>query len=237
MSSVTDVLKKLNSLSDAQRKKNLVKLGIPEENSIGVSTGDIRQLAKKYPKDDLFARELWDTKIHEAKLLAVLLLVPKESNNDKINYFMNDIFSWDLCDHFCKNYLIKTKNYTQYIEEWVSEDRLYYKRAAFTLIASQTVKDKQIAEQDLEKFLSYIEEFSSDNRVHVYKAIAWALREIGKVNLDLQEKAIVTAYNLCESSDMTKQKIGKDALKELESLVQVEGRTRLISSKSKMAKL
>ena len=228
------ILQELQEYGDEKRRSNLVKLGIPQENSLGVSTGNIRKIAKKYQKDDELAKALWDSKIHDMKLLAVLLLNPKKATDEKIAYYMNEIYSWDLCDHFCKNYLLKTQNYAGYINKWVTSMQTYYKRAAFTLIAAKVVKDKKISNEDLEHYLNYIVDFSADDRVHVYKAISWALREIGKVNLELQEKAIIVAYNLSVDHDSTKQKIGKMSLKELENLIEVPGRSRLINRDSKM---
>lgn len=52
---------------------NIVKMGIPEENSMGVSTGEIRKLAKKLGVSQSLANELWETGYHEAKLLSVLI--------------------------------------------------------------------------------------------------------------------------------------------------------------------
>jgi len=233
--SIELILQELYEYSDDKRKSNLVKLGIPKESSLGVSTGDIRKIAKKYKKNEELAKELWESKIHDAKLLAVLLLNPKQATVEKIEYYMKEIYSWDLCDHFCKNYLLKTKNYSEYIDKWVNNSQTYYKRAGFMLIASQVVKDKNISEIELEKYLHYIIEYSCDDRIHVYKAISWALRELGKVNGNSQEKAIIVAYDLCEDDDKIRRKVGKMSLKELENLVKVSGRSRLISNTSQMA--
>ncbi|BDR70834.1 hypothetical protein K144313037_22460 [Clostridium tetani] len=79
-------------------------------------------------------------------------------------------------------------------------------------------------------------EQSNDDRDHVKKAVSWALREIGKKDFNYQEKAIILAYELKETGNKAQQWIAKDALKELEPLVQVKDRGRLISSKTKMGK-
>lgn len=68
------------------------------------------------------------------------------------------------------------------------------------------------------------------------KAVSWALREIGKRNFDYQEKAVLLAHELKESGNKAQVWIAKDALKELEKLVRVEGRGRLIASDSQMGK-
>ena len=60
------------------------------------------------------------------------------------------------------------------------------------------------------------------------------MKEIGKRNYNYQEKAILLAYDLKENGSKSQVWIAKDSLKELETLVKVEGRRRLISSNSKM---
>ena len=56
-----EIITYLNEISSEKFKKNVVKMGIPEENSIGVSTGDIRKLAKKLGRSQALANELWET--------------------------------------------------------------------------------------------------------------------------------------------------------------------------------
>ncbi|MCH1981412.1 DNA alkylation repair protein [Ruminococcus sp. OA3] len=53
-------------------------MGIPDENSIGVPTADIRRLAKEIGNSNELAFELWETGYHEARLLAVLLFEKKQ---------------------------------------------------------------------------------------------------------------------------------------------------------------
>ena len=77
---------------------------------------------------------------------------------------------------------------------------------------------------------------SNDSRLHVKKAISWALREIGKISYTFREKAAFTAYELCENADKNRKWIGKESLKELEKLVSIDERRRLISSDTKMGK-
>ena len=48
-----EILSGLKALSSEKYKVNVVKLGIPEACSIGVSTGDVRKLAKTVGKDNL----------------------------------------------------------------------------------------------------------------------------------------------------------------------------------------
>jgi 3-methyladenine DNA glycosylase AlkD len=233
---IESIIEYLKSIASQKYKDNVVKLGIPEENSIGVSTGEIRAYAKKLGKSNDLAMQLWHTGYHEAKLLAVLVFDKKTLELAVIEQLMPEVMSWDLCDHLCKNLIIELPEYKRFITSWCDNEQIYYKRAAFSLIASALIHDKNLPINEIEEFLDMIQQYSSDDRLHVKKAISWALREIGKRDFECLEKAILVAYELKESKDKNRVWIGKDAIKELETLVDVDGRSRLISSKSKMGK-
>ena len=149
---------------------------------------------------------------------------------------MHDVISWDLCDHLCKNLLIQLKGYEDLIEKWCDAEATYMKRAAFTLMASAAIHEKNLQKEALDHYLSLIRTYSDDEREHVKKSVSWALREIGKRDFDYQEKAVLLAHDLMENGNKAQKWIGKDALKELEKLVKAEGRSRLISSDSRMGK-
>jgi len=229
-----EIIDELKKMSSEKYKANVVKLGIPEENSIGVSTGDIRKFAKLLSKSNDLAFELWETGYHEAKLLAVLVFDKKTILLKEAANLMKDVQSWDLCDHLCKNLLLKLAGYQNLIFDWSQSEGTYYKRAAFTLIASAAIHEKKLSEEIIADYLRLIQENSCDEREHVKKAVSWALREIGKRDFDCQEKAVLVAYELKQSTNKYQSWIGKDALKEIENLVKVEGRGRLISADSKM---
>lgn len=232
---IEDVLAFLEEHASEKYKKNVVKLGIPEAETIGVATADLRKLAKKMPKGKVFIQALWNTGYHECKMLAVLAMRPEDFSAEETAAFMKDIHSWDLCDLFCKTVLIERADYEAWITQWIKDDRLYYKRAAFTLIAS-TSTHAALTNEEINCHLELIKENSADDRLLVKKAASWALRELGKTNEEAKEMSITTAEWLTNQESKAQQWIGKDALKELPLLVKVSGRTRLISSKSKMGR-
>lgn len=50
-------------------RENVIRMGIPAGNCIGVATSVVRSFAKKVGKSQELAFELWDTKYHEARML------------------------------------------------------------------------------------------------------------------------------------------------------------------------
>ncbi|MDD3415301.1 MAG: DNA alkylation repair protein [Lachnospiraceae bacterium] len=230
----SEVIEKLQSYSSEKYKANVVKMGIPEKCSIGVPTSDIRKLAKEIGKSNELAFDLWETGYHEAKLLAVLLFEKNKISHADIEKLMSGVFSWDLCDHLCKNLIIKIKNYDEFIVKWSNSTEIYKMRAAFTLIASAAIHDNKITEDTIDKYLELIKECSSVQQEHVKKAVSWALREIGKIDYKNNEKALILANELKENGNKTQIWIAKDVLKEIENVVKVAGRKRLISKNTKM---
>ena len=106
---VQEIITQLQGMSNEKYKANVVKMGIPEANSIGVSTGEVRKLAKTIEKSNALAYALWESGYHEARLLAVLLFDKKTLTIKEAAKLMDDVISWDLCDHLCKNLIVTIK--------------------------------------------------------------------------------------------------------------------------------
>ena len=107
-------------------------------NVITDVTSTLRKFAKKLDKSNELAFELWNTHYHEARLLAVLIFDHKCLSYDQIDTLMSEVLSWDLCDHLCKNLIIKLDYYEDFIFNWIAADHIYKKRASFVLIAEIT---------------------------------------------------------------------------------------------------
>lgn len=235
MNMLDEILQELMALRNEATRQNLIKLGIPADSCIGVSTTMIRKLAKSYKYNDTLADALWSCGYHEGKLLAVLLWNPKAHTLHAAKAWMHAVCSWDLCDHLCKNLIVELDGWTTLIQDWCTSPSTYEKRGAFTLMATHVMRDEALPREQITEYCEIIFSVSDDSREHVKKAVLWALREIGKSNWDNHELAIQYADRLLAQSSGTQKWIGKQALKELSSLC-TAGRRRLISDQSQMAK-
>lgn len=231
-----EIIQELQSQASEKYKANVVRMGIPKECCIGVSTGQVRNIAKKIGKSNELAFELWNTGYHEARLLAVLVFDKKGITHSDIEELMDDVVSWDLCDHICKNLIAKMKGYEEFIYKWVTSSHIYKRRAAYTLIAALAIHDKKVSNDTLDGYLELIRCARDIEHEHVKKAVSWALREIGKRDFDYNEKALLVAHELLDNGNKAQMWVAKDAIKELENLVKAEGRTRLISSATQMGR-
>ena len=169
-------------------------------------------------------------------MLAVLLMNPKATTDAEAERLLLDVVSWDLCDHLCKNLFLKMKSRDIFIAKWIQEPQLYKKRAAFVLIAASVIHDRKLTDETVDGYLEMVTQYADDGREHVKKAVSTALREIGKKNFHYNEKALLLAREWMEGESKVLRWIGKDAAKELETMVKAEGRGRLISANTRMGK-
>ncbi|GAA3025809.1 DNA alkylation repair protein [Tetragenococcus solitarius] len=231
-----EIIFELQSNASEKHKANVIRMGIPEEFTIGVSTATIRKLAKKVKKSNELAWKLWETKYHEAKLLAVLLFDISKISSEDIEYLMSNVISWDLCDHMCKNLIIKTDYCDKFITRWVKSFEIYKKRAAFTLIATSAMHVRNLTDDIIDDYLCLISEYSQVEHEHVRKAVVWALREVGKRDFSCNEKALLVAYKLKKSKNKEQVWIAKNAIKVIGNVVKVDERSRLLSVNTKKKK-
>ena len=210
-----DILKKLKSLSDPKAVEGMARFGINPENTFGVSIPNLRKMAKETGRDRALAQQLWASGIHEARILASMVDNPKMVTEEQLERWVKDFDSWDVCDQCCMNLFEKTKFAYQKAVEWSSNDKEFIKRTGFVLMARLAVSDKKADDKQFEPFLPIIKRESTDNRNFVKKAVNWALRQIGKRNLNLNGKAIETAEEIQEIDSKSARWIASDALREL----------------------
>lgn len=232
---VPSILDALGANASQKHKANVVRMGIPEQNSLGVPMPVIRSLAKSLGRSNRLAWELWAVQIHEARLLAALVFEPGTLNHSQLNSLLGEVASWDLCDHLCASVFAADPEYPQLIEQWADAEQTYVKRAAFALIATQATHQRSLGQQLIGQWFTLIERCGRDNRAHVRKAVSWALRELGHIDIPTRDRALNVAKGLIETGSNAGRWIGRDAAKELADLVFVPGRRRMVSSHSKAA--
>jgi 3-methyladenine DNA glycosylase AlkD len=93
----------------------------------------------------------------------------------------------------------------------------FINRAAFSLIAGLTLHDKKANDEEFLQFSVLIKKHSLDERNYVKKAVNWALRNIGKRSLMLNNQMIKLAEQILQIDSKSAKWIARDALRELRS--------------------
>ncbi|WP_422362025.1 DNA alkylation repair protein [Reichenbachiella sp.] len=193
------------------------KYAIRTENSLGIYQKDLKALAKRVGKNDQLALDLFDSGLYEARLLVPLLFKPRSITPTLIDQWIACFDTWEICDSYCMSFIGQSPHCYEKVFEYVDKESEYQKRAGFVLMVGYHFGHKNAPNEEFQKFLPLIIEGSEDERNFVKKAINWALRVIGKRNIDLNAQAITTAQQILKSSAKSAQWIAKDALKELQS--------------------
>jgi 3-methyladenine DNA glycosylase AlkD len=204
----------LKEQGNQENREGMARFGIVTENALGVGMVPLRDLAKTIKKNSPLAKDLWKSGIHEARILACLIEDPKEVTEEQMEEWVKEFNSWDLCDQCCMNLFRKTKLAHKKAHEWAKREEEYIRRAGFALMATLSVHDK-CDDAEIEKFLEPIVKASTDERNFVKKAVNWALRQVGKRNMFLREKALEASEEILKLNSKSGNWIAKDAVKEL----------------------
>lgn len=192
------------------------KFGIISYNSLGIYHKDLKVMAKEIGVDNTLALQLFDSEIYEARLLCSKLFKPKDITEELMEKWVKTFENWEICDSFCMGLFSKSNFALAKILEWSQREPEFEKRAAFATLASYCMADKTSDNALFEQFLSIIKREAHDERLYVKKAVNWALRNIGKRNVDLNRKAIEVANDILEFESKSAQWIAKNALAELQ---------------------
>ena len=211
-----EVLIALKSLATSDHLAKLAHFGINDPTALGIKMPLLRQLAGELGKSHELALELWNTGIHEARLLASMIEEPMLISEFQIDAWVNDFNTWDICDQCC-SVLGKTEFSRRKIDEYSTRPEEFVKRTAFVLMCNMAIHHKKVENEVFCHFLNIIEREAWDDRNFVRKAVNWSVRQIGKRNEELRLKAIETCERIMIQDTKSARWIAKDALRELKT--------------------
>lgn len=210
-------------LDELKRRANpanvagMERYGINPQGTLGVSMPAIRSIARQAGKDHQLAQEVWESGIHEARILAAFIADPLELDAELMEKWAADFDSWDVCDQVCSNLFDRSPLAMAKAKEWCTRDETFVKRAGFTLMASLAVHAKKMEDEVFLGFLDLIEQNAQDERNFVKKAANWALRGIGKRSRILNKSALETAARISMQESGAARWVARDAIRELSS--------------------
>ncbi len=141
------------------------------------------------------ARQLWETDIHEARVLAAKLLTQArlrpsdQSAWELIRSWVPDFDAWAIADHACmagQKRLVWDPARIEEVEPWHRSDHLWTRRAALVITLPWT-KQNHPKPADLairDRVLGWAATYVTDHDWFIQKAVAWWLRELSKHDPD-----------------------------------------------------
>jgi 3-methyladenine DNA glycosylase AlkD len=197
-------LKKKSSKAKSKIYQNFFKTGKGQYGEgdvfLGITVPDSRIIAKKFNSLDIYSiNELLDSKIHEERLIALLILVHnyqkgnEEQKYQILNHYLKNtkkINNWDLvdltADKILGEYLLdKPKDI---IYQLARSDNLWEKRISI-ISTFHFIKNNQFQDTlDIAEILLF------DSHDLIHKAVGWMLREVGNRDIKTEEAFLKRHY-------------------------------------------
>ncbi len=217
--SYAQVMKRLREKARPDQLEAMAKYGMTVEKRLGLAIPELRKIAKETGQDHELALELWRAGIADAMILASMVDIPELVTEAQMDAWVKDFNSWDVCDQVCMNLFEKTTFAWEKIILWSRRDELFVKRAAFALIACLAWHDKNAVDDQFINLMPVIQEGARDERPMVKKAVSWALRNMGKRNVNLNASALKAAEEIrligSKSAKWISTDVGRDLTGEI----------------------
>lgn len=217
MYTVSQIIEILLANANPHAREGMARYGINTHHTLGIAIPALRKIARQVGKDHLLALQVWESGMHEARILAAFIDVPEQVSEAQMEHWASDFDSWDVCDQVCSNLFDRTPFAYKKALEWSQREEEFVKRAGFTLMAALAVHDKKASSEKFRQFFPAILHAATDERNFVKKAVNWALRQIGKRNPELNAEAIHIAEEIARIESKTARWIASDAWRELSS--------------------
>jgi 3-methyladenine DNA glycosylase AlkD len=198
---VTVILAEIAALGSEENRAGMARYGIRVDDAYGVSVYELRRIARRLGRDRERAAALWETGNHEARLLAAFTDEPGLVDRDQMERWAASFDSWDLCDQVTTDLFDQSPFAWPKAREWAGRSEEFVKRAGFAMMAGLAVHDKAAPDEAFAGLLALVERAACDERNFVYKAVNWALRNIGKRNLALNAEAVWCAGRIRAAAD------------------------------------
>src|SRR6266478_4422603 len=174
------VLRELKNLANPKVRAKMAYFGVNVPKAHGISVPVLHALARRIGKNHELAEQLWATGVHEARILAALIGESAKVTSAQMERWVRDFHSWDVVDAACCYLYAHAAPAWAKVNQWSRRRKEFEKRAAFSLAAYLSYKDKTAADARFDRFLRVIEREAWDERNFVRKAVNWAMRNIGK---------------------------------------------------------
>ena len=149
-----EALARLETLGSETLRAQNARRGVTGEQ-FGVKMGDIRKLADEIKADHALALELWETENLEARVLAVLLMKPKQLSAEELDRLVRSNRQMPVSD-WLNSYVVKAHPEKEALRQrWMEESDPMAARAGWSLTAERVAKKPEGL--DLDALLDRIE--------------------------------------------------------------------------------
>ncbi len=191
---LNSALRELKRRGTAQNRKAYRRHGVGE-NMYGVSSADLRLLAKQIKTDQALAVQLWATGNHDAQILATLIADVKQFDAKTLDAWAKDLSNAVIVDQFA-GLVVRTPYWQKKAEKWHRARGEWIGRAGWDLIGQLALHEPALPDRYFEPYLVEIKAGIHQEKNRVREAMNHTLIAIGVRNAALQEQALEIARTI-----------------------------------------
>jgi len=195
----SDVLELLAANQNDRGIENWKKLGFEATglSSYGIGLTQLRRLAKQIGRNHILATKLWDTRVYDAKVIALLIDDPQAMTREQAESLVEEVGPAQLSHVFssCDSSLAKTPFVVDLVDAWTKSDDGLRRSCGYGLL-SEVAKFKGKKSPDDAYFLAHvgrIDKAIDQEKSGIQLAMAYALIAIGKRTASLNAAALRVA--------------------------------------------
>ena len=175
-----------------ERKRAIYRRHGVGGDQYGVSTADVKALAKRTGTDHDLARALWASGNHDARVLATFVADQGAADAALLDAWVADLDSYVLTDAFSA-FAARTRHAHAKTGEWVAAEGEWIESAGWNVLAHRAVRDESLPDELFVPYLDLIRATIHERAHRVRHAMNNALIAVGTRNDVLERCALAVA--------------------------------------------
>ncbi len=188
------ILGELEALGTEQARKTYMRHGV-SDNTFGVSYSDLGKFQKKLKTNHDIALDLWDSGIHDAQVLALMIADPQQADSKMLDTWSRTLNNYAITDAFV-GYVAKTRFAQQKAELWMQSDGEWISTSGWNLLGSLATADTTLPNSYFVDYIATIERDLHASKNYTRYAMNNVLIAIGTRNPALQANAVAAARRI-----------------------------------------
>ncbi len=188
------ILSELDNLGTEQTRKTLGRHGVTGD-VYGVSYADLGKFQKKLKTNHMIALDLWNSNVHDAKILALMAADPAKADSSELEEWVQSLNNYVMSDAL-GGYVAKTPLAKEKAEAWLQSDKEWISHTGWNIMGEIASHDETLPDSYFEHWLKVIERDIKDAPNRTRHAMNNALIAIGARNPALQAQAVAAAERI-----------------------------------------
>lgn len=152
---LNDVMQALEGYGTEQTRKTYRRHGVTGAQ-FGVLTSALKTLQKQIKRDHALALALWETGNYDARVLATMIIDPKQITEAQADEWVLELDNYGITDYF-SGMIAKTPFALKKAEVWTQSDEEWIGYAGWGLLAQIVNNDTTLPDSLFESYLEQIE--------------------------------------------------------------------------------